>query len=182
MAISSTMYRFEIQLSDIDKSRFESIQLRLAQHPSETSDFLVTRLLAYLLELHEDLRFGKGLCSADEPALAEVDPTGRMIRWIDIGSPAAERLHKASKQCEEVVVYAHRGVGALERDLRKTPIHRQEDLRIVEFSQPELSPLVEALERSNKWEVTHTEGVLYIGIKGQTHTLTTQAHRFLPEG
>jgi uncharacterized protein YaeQ len=57
MALSATIYNFDIQLADADRNVYESLALRVARHPSESSDYLFTRVLAYCLEHTEGLTF-----------------------------------------------------------------------------------------------------------------------------
>ena len=95
MALSSTLYRLRIELSDVDRGVYESLDLRVARHPSEGADRLVARVLAYALLYEPGLEFGKGLSDADEPALSTHDLTGQLTHWIDVGTPSADRIHIA---------------------------------------------------------------------------------------
>src|SRR5438552_923762 len=97
MALPSTLYTLEIDLSDVDRGVYESLALKVARHPSETAEYLITRLLAYCLEYTEGLSFSRGLAEPDEPALAVRDLTGAVTSWIEVGAPDAARLHRASK-------------------------------------------------------------------------------------
>src|ERR1700727_2897876 len=97
MALSSTMYVFTVRLADSDRGVYETLALRVAQHPSETPEYLMTRVLAYFLEYAEGIAFSKGLSDPDEPAIAVRDLTGVLTTWIDIGLPEAARMHKAGK-------------------------------------------------------------------------------------
>jgi uncharacterized protein YaeQ len=92
MALPSTIRRFEIDLSDIDANVYEQFSLRVAQHPSETDAYLITRLIAYCLQFSEGVEMSKsGLSNADEPPLSAMDLTGQMKVWIDIGLPSTEK-------------------------------------------------------------------------------------------
>ena len=108
MALQATIYNFDIELADNDRAVYESLALRLARHPSESDEHLIARLLAYLLEFTSGIAFSRGVSEPDEPAIAVRDPTGAITTWIDIGSPDAGRLHKASKAAPRVVVYTHK--------------------------------------------------------------------------
>ena len=108
MALTATMYTFDVELADVDRGVYESLSLRVARQPSETEQFLVTRVLAYCLEYGEGIAFSRGLAEPDEPALAVRDLTGALRSWIEIGAPNAARLHKASKTAPRVVIYAHK--------------------------------------------------------------------------
>src|SRR3954468_20360569 len=107
MALTATVRRFEIALSDTDRGVYETLDWRVAQHPSESERYLVARVLARALEHAEGLEFSKGGVSDDtEPALVQRDLRGDLRAWIEIGSPTPERLHKATKACARVAVYA----------------------------------------------------------------------------
>src|SRR5437763_11400066 len=108
MALTATIYNFEIDVADADRAVYESLALRVARHPSESEAYLVTRVLAYLMELAEGIEFSGGVSTPEEPAIAIRDLTGAITAWIDIGAPDAARLHKASKVSKRVVVYTHK--------------------------------------------------------------------------
>ena len=114
---TATVYSFDVELSDVDRGVYESLALRVARHPSETEEYLLTRVLAYCLEYREGSRSRAGLADPDEPALAVRDLTGALLTWIEIGAPDAARLHKASKAAPRVVVYTHKDPAALVRQL-----------------------------------------------------------------
>jgi len=125
MGLGATLYRFEIALSDTDRGVYESLELRVARHPSESGPFLVVRVLAYCLEYAEGIAFSKGgISDTDEPALSIHDPTGQRRAWIEVGAPSAERLHKASKSCPRVALYTDRTVELLRTPLAGERIHR----------------------------------------------------------
>ncbi len=124
MALGATMYVFEVRLADADRGVYETLTLRVARHPSETAEYLVTRLFAYCLEYAEGIAFSKGLSDPDEPAISVRDLTGVLQTWIDIGAPDAARLHKAAKAAPNVAVYVHRDPDQLLARLAGERIHR----------------------------------------------------------
>src|SRR5688572_17902030 len=98
MAAGATMRTLHVDLSDVDRGKYEHFELRVAQHPSESMRFFWSRVLGYCLSYDEGIQFSKGgLSNSDEAPLAVWHPDGRLETWIDIGVPSAERLHKASK-------------------------------------------------------------------------------------
>src|SRR6476469_1711066 len=114
MALPVTMRRFEIALADADREIYEQLDLRVAQHPSESERYLVARVLARVLEHGEGLEFSKGGVSDDtEPALVQRDLRGDLRAWIEVGAPDPERLHKATKKSPRVVVYTWKPAAAL---------------------------------------------------------------------
>ena len=107
MALTATIHHFTIRLSDVDRGVYETLELKAAKHPSESDEYLVTRVLA-CLEYAEGIAFSRGLAEPDEPPIAVRDLTGALKAWIEIGSPDAARLHKAAKAAPRVAVYTHK--------------------------------------------------------------------------
>ena len=157
------MRRFEIELSDVDAGVYDNLSLRVAQHPSETDAFLLCRIIAYCLHAGDGVAMAKaGLCDADEPALLAKDLTGQLLLWVDIGAPAAARLHKASKLARRVVVYCHKRPEQLLHKLRGQRIHRADELEIYTLDPSVLATLSGSLDRANKWSVLRNDGVLFV--------------------
>jgi uncharacterized protein YaeQ len=117
--------KVELQISDMDRHYYDSHQLTLAKHPSETDERLMIRVLAFALNAHAALEFGRGLSSDDEPDLWQRDLTGLIERWIEVGQPDEQRIRRACGRAREVLVYTYSGrsaalwweknAGALER-------------------------------------------------------------------
>src|SRR5438132_180073 len=124
MALTATVYNFDVQLSDVDRGVYEALSLRVARHPSETEEYLLTRVLAYCLEYTDGIAFSKGLADPEEPAVVVRDLTGALRAWIEIGAPDAQRLHKASKASPRVVVYTHKDPTRLVQQLSSERIHK----------------------------------------------------------
>jgi uncharacterized protein YaeQ len=138
MALTATMYHLHVALSDVDRGVYEALDLRLARHPSESERYLLTRLLAYCLSYEEGIAFSKGgLSSASDAPITVTDPTGALLAWIDIGSPSAERLHKASKLAPRVSLFTAADLPSLRREAASRPIHRLADIDVWQ-----LAPLV----------------------------------------
>lgn len=165
---TATVYSFDIQLSDVDRGVYETLAVRAARQPSETAEYLLTRVLAYCLEYAEGLAFTAGLAEPDEPALAVRDLTGALQTWIDIGAPDAARLHKASKAAARVVVYTHKDPAALMRQLGEARIHRAEALEIYAIDRALLAALSERLERRMVLELAVSDRHLYVTVGGTT--------------
>ena len=134
VALTATIYNFDIDLADSDRGVYETLALRVAQHPSESPDYLVTRVLAYCLEYADGIAFSKGLSDPDDPTIAVRDLTGAIRLWMDIGTPDAARLHKASKAAARVVVYTHKDPAQWLRQIAGERVHRAEALEIYRHS------------------------------------------------
>ncbi|MGN6512646.1 MAG: YaeQ family protein [Lysobacteraceae bacterium] len=112
MASKATVIKAELQVSDLDRHYYATHHLTLAQHPSETEERLMVRLLAFALHADARLEFGRGLSDEDEPALWRRDYTGAIEQWIEVGQPEESRLRKASGRAREVVVVTYGGQAA----------------------------------------------------------------------
>jgi uncharacterized protein YaeQ len=177
MALNSTIYVFTIRLADADRNVYETLALRVAQHPSETAEYLVARVLAYCLEYAEGIGFSKGVSDTEEPTIAVRDLTGALQSWIDIGAPEAARLHKAGKAARRVAVYAHREVTPWLARVRGERIHRAEALEIHVMDRELVAALVARLERRMEFDLSVAEKTLYVTIGGDTLTGTVELTR-----
>jgi len=177
VALGATMYVFEVRLADADRGVYETLTIRAARHPSETAEYLVTRLLAYCLEYTEGIAFSKGLSDPNEPAISVRDLTGVLQAWIEVGAPDASRLHKAAKAAPNVAVYAHRDVDALLSRLAGERIHRAEALRICAVDRELLAPLVARLDRRMDFDLAVSDGTIYLSIGEDTLTGTIRERR-----
>ena len=175
MALTATLYHWQVALSDVDRGVYESLDLRLARHPSESLRYLLTRTLAYCLCYEDGIGFSKGgLSSTDEPPVAVSDPTGRLQFWIDVGAPSAERLHKATKAAPRVALFTGADLLALRREARSRPIHRVDQIELWRLEPRFLDELEAAIENSGRrtaqLECMRTDGQLYLTLGGQTYS------------
>lgn len=168
MALTATIYTFDVQLSDVDRGVYETLGIRAAKQPSETEEYLATRVLAYCLEYAEGIAFTKGLAEPDVPAIEVRDLTGALRSWIEVGTPDADRLHKASKSSPRVAVYAFKDPANLARQFEGTKIHRAEAIELYAFDPAFIAAFVERLERRTAFELAVTERHLYLTIGGET--------------
>jgi uncharacterized protein YaeQ len=169
MALGSTVYHFEVDLSDVDRSTYTALDLRLARHPSESLRYLLTRTLAYCLSYEEGIAFSKGgLSSSEEPPVAIWDATGVMTAWIDVGSPSAKRLHKASKASARVSVFTHVALPLLIAEAASSPVHRLAEIEIWPLAVDFLDRVAALLDRKHQLALTRSDGMLYLGMDGET--------------
>lgn len=170
MALPATMRKFEISLADSDRQIYESLELRVAQHPSESQRYLIARVLARALEHTEGLDFSKGGVSDDEePALVQRDLRGDLVAWIEIGSPTPDRLHKATKLAPRVVVYTWKSPDELAAAIVDRPVPRADRIELSAFDPAFLDAAAAALDRVNRWDLSVSGGTLYLSIGGALH-------------
>jgi uncharacterized protein YaeQ len=168
LALTATVYNFDIQLSDVDRNVYETFTVRAAKQPSETEEYLAARVLAYCLEYTEGIAFTKGLAEPDVPAIEVRDLTGALKAWIEVGTPDADRLHKASKASPRVAVYTFKDPANLLRQFEGTRIHRAEQIALFAFDPAFIAAFVERLDRRTTLEIAVTEGHLYLTMAGDT--------------
>lgn len=175
MALGATIYTFDIDLSDVDRNVYQSLNLRVARHPSESPDYLVTRVMAYCLEHAEGIAFSKGLSEPEEPAVLIRDLTGQLQVWVDVGLPAPERLHRASKAAPRVAVYAHKDPAQWAVAIAEAQIHRAEKLEVFAFERGWIAQVVARLDRRMKWSLARSDAEIYLTLG--TDTLQTVLER-----
>jgi uncharacterized protein YaeQ len=178
MALGATIYTFAIALADADRGVYGNFELKAARHPSESEDYLVTRVLAYCLEYAEGIAFSRGLSEPDEPPLTVRDLTGALRSWIEIGSPDAARLHKAAKAAPRVALYTHKDPAALRRLYAGERIHRAEDLELYALDRELVAAFARRLERRMKFDLSVSGGHLYLALGRDT--LSGELSRFAP--
>lgn len=178
MALTSTIYRFNLDISDVDRGVYDTIELRVAMHPSEAAPYMVTRVLAWALNHQEGLTFCKGgLSQTEDPPLFVETLTGERTIWIDVGHPGAERLHKASKATDHVKVYVHKPLSPWLESVKDKKIHRAETIEVITLPPSFVETLADRLKRNNQWAVVHTEGELYVTVDDDTLKGTLSHHR-----
>ena len=179
MAQTATIYSVTIDLSDLDRGVFETLELRVARHPSETAEYMLVRLLAYCLEYQEGIALTEGVSSGDEPALVVRDLTGRVTAWIEVGLPDASRLHRGSKLAGRAAVYTHRDVRQLLSQLSGAKIHRAADIPIRAFDRTAIEELAALIERRASLAVSVSGGELLVALGERTFTLAVTEHRIV---
>lgn len=163
MALTATMHKIEIELANSDRGVYETLELRVARHPSESAAFMIVRVLAYCIEYTEGIVFSKGgISSVEEPALSIHDLTGMRLAWIEVGAPSADRLHRASKATARVALYTDRRIDLLRTPLEGSRIHRAAHIPVTVFPQAFLRDLEAQLERNMRWDVSISDGHLFV--------------------
>lgn len=168
MALPSSIYRVNIQLSDIDRGIYETLQTTVARHPSETEERLVARLLAYALFFEPELAFTKGISAVDEPDLWLKGPDDRVLLWVEVGIPESDRILKASRHSVRVALVACGRAFPVWEQQHLPRLMNIPNLTLISFDQAFISCLASRLDRSINWEVTITDGNVYINAGEET--------------
>lgn len=171
------LYRFQIELSDVDRGIYKTLDFRIAQHPSETLTYLLTRVLAFTLSYQDTLEFSaSGLSDPEGPALQIKGSQENIDLWIEIGNPSAKKLHKASKIAKVVGVYTYKSAQVLMDDIQKNSVHRANEIQIFFIDPKFLLVLENLVQKNNRWSILHQDG--QVDVTMDSGSANTQIKKF----
>jgi len=175
MALNSTVVKAELQVSDMDRHYYATHNLTLAQHPSETDERLMVRLLAFALYADERLEFGRGISDEDEPALWKRDYTGAVELWIELGHPDESRIKKASGRAQQVVVVNYGGRASdIWWDKIASSLTRLKNVTVIDLPAEVVDALPAIGERGMRLNALMQDGELQLmGERGSTSVRPT---------
>ncbi|BEK95140.1 YaeQ family protein [Nocardia seriolae] len=178
MALNSTVHTVTVHLADVDRNVYEELELRVARHPSETAEYMLTRILAYCLEYEEGITFSDGgVSSTDQPPVLIRDLTGRLTTWIDVGAPDADRIHRASKLADRVAIYTHRDPAKVLAALPAKRIHRAETIPVYSFDRQFSDAGAALFDRRNELTLSVTDRHLFLELNGNPLSVDIEEHR-----
>lgn len=161
MAIKPTIYKFRISLSDLNRDYYDTLNLTLAQHPSETIERMMVRVLSYCINAEETLSFTKGLSEVDEPELWVRSMDEQTLLWIDVGEPAVDRVKKATRLAQKVLVYSFNS----KSDVWWTQVQnkmKQFPVSVFQFEWEEIVSLAAMTQRTMDMSVSITGDSAYV--------------------
>jgi len=178
MATNATIYKAVVQISDLDRQYFQDHALTLARHPSETEERMMVRVLVFALHANEDLAFGRGVGTEDEPALWQRDATGAIDLWIEIGQPDEKTLRQACGRSKQVVIYVYgpRGAEAWWENQRAS-LDRLQNLAVILLSIESVRSLAGMASPNMQLQLTIQDGQVWIADGTQTLHLELQRLR-----
>src|ERR1700733_5417238 len=157
MALTATIYNLRVDLADIDRGIYETLDVCIARHPSETVEYMFMRVIAYCLEYGDGIALTQGVAAGNEPAVLIRDLTGRITAWIEVGMPDAGRLHRGLKLAGRAAVYTHRDVQKLLAQLSAANIDRLTDVPVYEFNRAFVDEIAGLIERRSNLSISITE-------------------------
>jgi uncharacterized protein YaeQ len=173
MAIKATVFRAELQVSDMDRNYYATHALTLARHPSETDERLMVRLLAFALYADERLLFGRGLSSDDEPDLWRTSRSGEIELWIDLGQPDDARIRKACGRAQQVVVITYSGRAAdIWWDKVAPSLSRCGNLTVIDIAASTVAELAALADRGMRLQCMIQDG--QVELYGEGSSLTVE--------
>ena len=163
MAIKATIFKANLQIADMERHYYRDHALTLAQHPSETDERMMVRLLAFALHAHEYLEFGQGMTDEGEADLWQKDLTGAIELWIDVGIPDEKLIRKACGRSSRVVVYSYGGrVAEMWFAQNKAQFERQKNLAIFNLPPECTQALAGLAQRSMNLQCTIQDGQVWL--------------------
>jgi len=163
MALKSTIFKADLQISDLGRNYYHDHSLTLARHPSENDERLMVRLLAFALHAHEALVFANAMGTDDEPALWRKDLTGAIELWIEVGQPDEKRVRRACGRARQVVIYSYGGHGSdVWRDKMNGDLDRARNLTVVSIPASATKALVALAQRSMELQITIQDGQVWV--------------------
>lgn len=175
MALKSTIFKIDLQLSDLDRHYYRAHALTIARHPSETDERMMVRAVAFAMHADEALDFGKGLSTDDEPDLWRKDLTGAIEQWIEVGLPDEKRLRKVCGRAEAVIVYAYGGRTAeVWWEQNQSACKKLDKLSVFALPPEQTQALAAAVARTMQVNATLQEGELWLTIGDQSLHIAPQ--------
>jgi uncharacterized protein YaeQ len=181
MALKSTIHKAELQLADLDRAHFGDYALTIARHPSETDERMMVRLLAFALNASATLAFGRGLASEAAPDLQDLDPTGSIERWIDVGLPDEKAIRRACNRSRHVFVLSYGGRAAdIWWQQTAGKVSGQKNLRVISLSPEDSQALTALAQRNMRLQCTIQDGIIWLG-SDDRHVEMTPTVLFQPD-
>jgi uncharacterized protein YaeQ len=161
VAIKPTIYKARISLSDMERDYYDALNLTIAQHPSETLERMMVRILAYCLNAQEGIELTKGLEDVEEPAVWVRTMDDQIALWIELGEPIPERVKKATHRARQVRVYSFNSKSDVwwSQNVKK---FSQLDASFYRFRWEEVEALAALVKRTMDLSVTITGDSAYV--------------------
>ena len=172
MAIGATVYKANINISDMDRHYYAEHDLTVARHPSETDERMMVRLAAFALNADERLHFTKGLCAEDEPELWIKDYGGDIELWVDLGQMDEKRIRKACGRSQRVVVYTFQEKSA--RQWWQQNASKLERFKNLEVIHLDVGAIATLSARSMQLQCTISDGELSLHDAAERSVTITQ--------
>jgi len=173
MAQKATIYKVELSVADMDRDYYETHNLTVAEHPSETDERLMVRILAFALNAHEQLEFTRGISTDDEPDIWQKSLSGELELWVALGLPVEKIIRQSCGKANEVIVYCYGGRTAeVWWEKIKNNTTRFDNLQITNFSKKDTSELGKMASRLMKLQINIQEGDVMVSVDGSIVYIT----------
>ncbi|EEF27287.1 conserved hypothetical protein, partial [Ricinus communis] len=174
MALKATIYKAELSIADMDRNYYDTHQLTLARHPSETDERMMVRLLAFAIHANEALSFTKGMFDVEEPDLWQKDLTGAIELSIEVGQPDEKVILKACGRSEHVVVYSYAATSHIWWKGLANKVERCKNLTVVDLDAAATEQLAGMAQRTMQLQCTIQDGQIWLTDGATTVEITRQ--------
>ncbi|MBL4864902.1 MAG: YaeQ family protein [Pseudomonadales bacterium] len=173
MALKATIFKVDLQLTDMDRHYYENHLLTIARHPSETDERMMVRLLAFALNASENLEFTKGLSADDEPSIWQKSLSNELEIWIDVGLPDEKNIRKASNRADQVMIYSYGGNAAdIWWNQIQTKLTRFNNVTVINLPEADTQALAQLTTRTMQLNCTIQDGQVWISDDSHTQEIT----------
>ena len=167
MAIKPTIYKISIAISDFNRDYYDSVNLTVALHPSETLERMMVRIVAYCLNAQENITLTKGLSNVEEPDIWVKTLDDLVTLWIEVGEPSPERIKKSSRLAPEVKVYSFNSKSDTWWDQTKIKVQPFKNVQFHQFNWRQIQELATFVERTMDWSLSISGDTVYITAESQ---------------
>jgi len=174
MALKATIYKVNIELANMDKNYYDSLQLTIAQHPSETEHRLIVRILCFILNAHPDLKFGKGISNEDEAAIWQINYSDEIELWIELGQIDDKRIKKACNKAKTTKLYCYGSSVDIWWTQVQNTMNKFDSLNIERFSQNTITPLIPLLNKTMEFQCSIQDNQLWLTSGNETFLVETE--------
>ena len=161
MALKPTIFRMKITLSDMDRNYYDTLNLTVAQHPSETLERMMVRVVAFCINAQESLAFTTGLSTPDEPDIAAHSLDDQLLLWVDVGEPGADRIKKATRIAKVVKVYSFNSKSDVWWNMERKKFANL-SAEVYQIRWERAQTLASLVERTMEFSVTISDNSAYI--------------------
>lgn len=173
MAQNATIYKIELSVADMDRHYYETHNLTVAKHPSETDERLMVRMLAFALNAHEQLEFTKGISTDDEPDIWQKSLSGEHELWVMLGLPTEKVIRQSCGKADEVIIYCYGGSAAeVWWEKTKNSTTRFDNLQVINLPKDETSALGKQARRMMKLQVNIQDGDVMVSVDDSVVNVT----------
>jgi uncharacterized protein YaeQ len=177
MALKATVFKADLQIADMDRNYYQDHALTIAQHPSETDERMMVRILAFALHASDALAFGKGLSTEDEPDLWQKDLTGAVDLWIDVGQPDERDIRKACGRARRVVVVTYGRAADVWWSQNRGKLERLDNLTVMHLPEAATQALAALTERTMRLQCTIQDGQVWMGGEAGTSQIEPEIRK-----
>ena len=161
MALKPTIYKLKIALTDLNRNYYDTLNLTIAQHPSEALERMMVRILVFCINVQESLSFTKGLSAVEEPDLWAHALDGQITLWVDVGEPAADRIKKATRLAQTVKIYSFNSKSNIWWMQEQAKFNKL-TASVFQFQWKNIQTLAKLAQRTMDISITITEDSAYV--------------------